>query len=221
MYNRLSDHLNLGTSGQVSQDEYNRATQQAELELLDILIPYYEINERVAIALSAATVVVPYANTSAGGTITYPSGVYYTVSAMYKNAGGDEFPTQKLRHMSLPSSMQNGLRKPDVAKDRVAWVMTDTAYQFYPKQTLNIQLTYIKKPTPASIILTPTVTADEDYVTPSIGADFSWHESVTNLLFYLILEKMGVQLKEQIQIEFAHFGIDRDMVKTTPNPVTE
>lgn len=69
--------------------------------------------------------------------------------------------------------------------------------------------TYIRRPLPASIDMTYS---DEggDYQTPVAVADLEWPSSMRNLIEAMLLERLGIETRETIAIEFAQLGIQRE-----------
>lgn len=70
--------------------------------------------------------------------------------------------------------------------------------------------TYIRKPLPGVIGMEYS---DEggDYQTPVSIRDLDWPDSVRNLIEALMLERLGVETREVIAMEFARMGIQREM----------
>ena len=90
----------------------------------------------------------------------------------------------------------------------------DGVLKFLPTRVATCNFSYLRKPLPASIVLTPVSTPDEDYLTPTVGADLEWDDNVFNLFVYMMLERLGVEMKDTLSREFANFGIQRELAKT-------
>lgn len=69
---------------------------------------------------------------------------------------------------------------------------------------------YIRKPLPGVVGMEYS---DEggDYQTPVSVRDLDWPDSVRNLIEALMLERLGVETREVIAMEFARLGIQREM----------
>jgi hypothetical protein len=108
------------------------------------------------------------------------------------------------------------IRKPNLATNDINWYLKSGALYVMPEQaSIVVDLMYYRVVPDASIVLTPASDGNGDLVTPTVGVPYGWPVSVFNLLVYLILEQLGVELKENMLVEFADFGINREMIKTT------
>lgn len=220
-YNRLQDFVKQGTSGQISEGEYNRISSLVEMELFAQFLPFYSINQKVQDALSPFVIPVAYANTSATGTIPTPADYVQLDTASYKNAQNIEFPVQKMSSFTVAPTQRNTVRNRNTANGEIGVYVQNNTLNFIPKEVMNISYTYIRKPVFAVIELVPTVTPTEDYLSIGLATtNYEWPESVGPLLFYMMLEKMGYQMREQIFAQYAMFGINREQVHTNPAPTT-
>lgn len=70
--------------------------------------------------------------------------------------------------------------------------------------------TYIRKPL-SGVIGMEYSDEGGDYQTPVSIRDLDWPDSVRNLIEALMLERLGVETREVIAMEFARMGIQREM----------
>jgi hypothetical protein len=101
-------------------------------------------------------------------------------------------------------------RAPNVANKIVYYRFNspETVY-FYPAQAIPFSVFYLVYPDEAKIAFTFSETDDEDIMTydQADSVDLGWPASATNLILYKMLEKYGVQVREQLLQQYAEYGI--------------
>lgn len=213
VWQRTMDLAKTGTSGQDTQDEWNGKANSAQKIITTALIRVAEINQEASDALSWLKVPSGPITSTGLGEIVLPSDYLGFDTAEYI-ANGGRWPVTKLRSNEIALTRTSPIRKPDLTKNEISIYFKSGAMYVMPEQAgLDVDFLYYKQVPDASVILTPASNLDGDLVTPTIGVDFGWPISMFNLLVYTILEQMGIELKEQLLLEYAQFGITRDMIK--------
>lgn len=85
---------------------------------------------------------------------------------------------------------------------------------FSPAKNASCTFSYLRNPAEATIILTPVEAEDDDYLVPESGADLEWNENVFNLFVYKMLERLGVEMKDNLAREYSMLGIQQEIAKT-------
>lgn len=216
VWKRTQELAKTGTSGQDTEEEWNNKSNSAQKALQQLLIDVAEINEKASDALNWLKISSGVLSSDSTGKVTFPDNYLHMDSVTYVS-GGQRYPSVKLATNEIDMTRTSPIRKPDLTTNDINWYLKGGALYVMPEQaSIVVDLMYYRVVPDASIVLTPVSDDDSDLVTPSVGVAYGWPVSVFNLLVYLILEQLGVELKENMLVEFADFGINREMIKTTP-----
>ncbi len=212
VWHRVKDLARTVTTGYDNQDEYNSKTYAAELALLEMLVDVYEQNTKASDALDWL-IAESQLSTNSDGRIILPPDYVHTASVQLV-VSGDKYPASKVRTNEVAMYRTSPVRGFDVGKNDIGYYFKLGNLYTLPEQSgIDILLTYIKKPVFSSVVLTVISTPTEDYLDLTGGVDFGWPEQLFNIIVYLILEQLGVELKEQWLLEFSAYGITREMIK--------
>lgn len=214
VYNRIRDLSKTGTSGYQSLEQYNGDAKQVTNELARVLSNNYEDNGAVADALVHLLKTVNNAVVSGGGAVTLPED-YLHLDSMGTVIAGEKVPFNKIMRKEVDTIMSSGVRKFNVAKKNLGYYKDAGGIQLLPEQSFPLIFRYIRKP--ADPVLSLVLADDGDYEiidpNPINTKNFEFGDSVTDLIIYMMLEKLGVQMKEQIVTEYANIGIQRANIK--------
>lgn len=214
VYNRVNSLAKTGTSGYDDQDEYNGKTYAAELRLVEMLADVYESNTKASDALNW---LIKDADITSGanGLLTLPND-YLHLSTIQLKVGANLYPTDKIRTNELGMVRTSPIRGMNLTKNKIGYYFKQGNIYTLPEQAgIVARTTYISKPVYSTIVLTEASDADSDFLTVSGGVDFGWPDSLFNIIVYLILEQLGVELKDQWLLEFANYGITIETVKAS------
>lgn len=212
-YNLVMDITKSGTSGQDSQDEFNRRVKSVQRTLVEMLVDVDEDNEKVTDALKWLKKTSGDLTSDADGLITFPDDYLHLDTVTFINADGAKFPTTKIGTSSVDMYRTSPIRKANLTKNKINYYLENSALYVQPEQAgVKVRLKYIKEVPDATITLTPMEDAG-DYVTVAVGAEFGWPTSVFNLITYMLLEQYGVEIKEQLMVEYAQYGISKEMIR--------
>jgi len=214
IYNRVSQLTKSGTSGYVSQDEFNGIIKAKQLTLEELLIEVEGENEKAS-DLIAWLKVFSLLTASASGVLTMPAD-YLHVDTLSLKVGNNYYPVQILQTESVDMTRTSPVRAPDITQNDVNAYWEAGALTMMPEQAMTIRMRYYKQPPDALLVLTPTSDADNDYLAPTAGTELGWPFAAHNLLSYLVLMDYGVEMKQQETFEFAQYGITIEMIKNAP-----
>lgn len=205
-----------GTSGYTTEKEWNDAIYSLQYEVLSILCDNYENNQKVSdylinhIRINEIT-----ANTNghleidlySSGSDLEDGGYYRTLSILLNGI----YPATKVNINEVGMYLTSPIRKFDIAKNRVGYYFAEGDIMMLPKESMSVTHFYCKKPDLAKIAYTEVSDEDNDYLTvdelETIDIDFP--EGLFNLFLYLLLEKLGIEMKEQLLTEYSQLGLSR------------
>lgn len=198
-----------GTAGYQDEDEFNRDLAAVQTELMGVLAPLYA-SSRAVKDLLAPFIVTFSGNTSVAGLLAKPDD-YFQVA----NISISGHPATPVDVNEAPMLNYIPSRTPSVANNIYAYYEVNDDFTVLPQGTaLPAVLTYIRHPEEASIVLTPVSDENGDYLTPTAGDDLEWPERAFNFIYYMMLQKLGLEAKEQLLIEYSNLGLRSESVKT-------
>lgn len=211
LYNRVSQLTKSGTSGYVDQDEFNGIVYSAQYNLADMLIDKVGINNKANDAVNWLKVRADLSADSSG-MITIPDD-YFRLDIISLLQNGNEYDMSEVQRNQIPSIKNDSIVMPDLTTGDAYFYFENSAIYTLPEEAMNVRFRYFKNPTTATIVLTPSNTGGNDYLTPTAGTELEWPVSAFNLLAYIVLLDYGFEMKEEAVMEFAKFGIAWDNVK--------
>lgn len=195
------------TSGYQDDEEINRNIAMVESDLMEILVPLYSTNQKVQDLL--APFVVPFTTTSViSGVVTFPSDYVQIVDSMY-----NDLPIYKKNVNEVSLVVSSPIRKPNLEKGPYYCYFTGSRMNVLPASIPNIQMSYIKRPEAGKIAYSFVDDEEEDYATISVVTEISWPERAFNILYYLLLEKYGIENQSQLALEYSQLGINKEISK--------
>lgn len=189
-----------GTSGYQSKDEFNRDLHIVQLSAFGTLSPFYSKNQQVQDLLSYFVKTVPIG--------ARPGDYGHFVSATVNGKASHPINVNQ-KDIILSSS----IRKPTKENKLCYHYFEENNVHFLLDGTVGGTMTYLSVPKQAEIDLQEFSDEDSDYVTPISVSDLEWPQTAYNLLLYLMLERTGLERKEQILMEYSQLGIQRESIK--------
>lgn len=205
LWETLVQSAKVGTSGYQSASEFNRDLASVQTSLLSLLCPMYAINQQVQELLT------PFIKSVAVST-TRPAECAYFLGATVNGTASSE-----ITPLQAPIYAQSYIRNPSNINHVVYHYFINGGIVYMYAGTFMGSMQYIRYPLAATIVLTPVSDANRDYVVPTAGVELEWNENAFNLILYMMQEKLGLELKEQIQMSFAALGIQNEVTKATTN----
>lgn len=211
-------------AGQNLVDAFNGALDEVQLELYNQLAPIYQSNEKVR-SLLAVWVKKQY-DTASNGTYTVGNsqGLFDRVVGMSVTDTTAPTPNilyaiEPIMEAELTYAARIPQRAPSLAKKRVYYLVDGpTTINLYPAAaSIPFLLFYLVFPTAAYIAFTYTETDDEYIQTydPTNSQDLAWTSDAFNLILYMMLDKFGVSVREQLLMEYAKLGLTELMSQPT------
>jgi len=216
LWDRLSALTKTGTSGYFTAEEFNSNLYSVQYTVLAIGADEYENTQKVTDALINHTKTYN-GLTKAGGQLfsvdilTDVEDYYRTLAVTYKSLT-DEYPSKKISIGEARMYLTSPIRRPNLGKGRTLYYFTDSNIFLLPRSPdLEVDLTYLRKPTEALIVFTTEEDEDNDYlvVDEENTIDIDFPEGLFNLFVYLMLESMGIEQKENLATEYSQLGINR------------
>lgn len=210
VYQRVSQLLKAGTSGYGSDVEFTNDMYSTFLDILNTLCDNVEMNEKVSDMLSKEGLLVTTAiTTSATGTFPYPTG-HYRSYPIWKVGANINYPVTKININEVAMYETSPIRKADASKNLYRWYLTNGIGNIMPKAATPIMFSYVIKPAMPVLVLTLD---DNDYEAVGAGTtDIKLPENLFNLFVYKMLERMSVEQKENIALEYSQLGISKEPV---------
>jgi len=213
IWDRLAAFAAKYQSGTDNVAYFNSALTEVQLEIFSDFSPIYDESEKVKGLLDFW--VKPQSGTSnpdGSVGIGSPSEIVMRPLAVGYTASPSQilFGIPAISESELMSVARIPQRAPNVAKKNVYYRFNSpSTANFYPQQTTPYSLFYLIYPSPANIAFTFSQTANEDIMTydPANSTDLAWPQAATNLILYKMLEKYGVNIRENLLMEYAKYGI--------------
>lgn len=216
VWTRVMELAKVGTAGYDDQDAFNDKIYQVQLELAELLSDVYEINKKAADALAPLIIEIP-TTTDADGYFELEDDYLHLCTIQLPVITGSNtvnWPMRKINTNEIAMIETSPVRKPLLVNNEAVYYRSDNIVKVIPRQGMDLNTIYCSKPPEATIVLTEASDADSDYLTPSLGDDLVWPESMFNMIVYLTLEKLGIEMKEELLSQFSALGISREMIKT-------
>lgn len=197
VYRSVQGVAKQSTTGYQTKDKFNDDVELVQLFLIKVLGEQYEKEQVVSDDLAPFVVELPAIPS------IKPTDYFRFVSA---EINGDE--VYPLHRSSVTMTKNSPIRK--VSK---GFYFQGNQIKFYLGEDSEMEtssMVYIRRPLKASIDIQYSDQGG-DYQTPVAVTDMEWPESMRNLIEALLLERLGVETRETISMEFARMGIDREI----------
>lgn len=206
-----------GTSGYDNQVLFTKKANFVQNSLFEAMADVYEVNE------SASTAMGPFVKYYNGytddlGVISKPEGFKRLLTLWVLQDDGTRATARKIMTNEYSMISTSPVRKPK-KNDTLekAYCYFDDKINVLPDEKLRVQLLYLRSPKPVKFVATRVSDNQSDYLMPdpTKSVNFEWPSSMYNIIVYLILEQFGVEMKDQLLMEFSKYGITQEMVRTT------
>lgn len=195
------------TSGYQDDTEINRNLAMVENDLMETLAPLSEENQKVRdllLPFITAPSTIPVIN----GVATLPGDYVQVVDSFYKNK-----PVYKRNVNEVSIINTSPIRKPTLDKGPYYCYFAGSGMRVLPEEMESVDMIYIRRPEPGQIEFTIEETEESDYVNISVIRETEWPERAFNLLYFLMLEKYGVEMTSQISMEYSQMGVNKEIAK--------
>lgn len=209
VYDRLKDYAAKYQSGLDVVTNYNSRFAEVQQELSNYLISIIGFNERAEQLLDP---LIKDFTTAAptDGLITRPEDFSHFLSGAYEGS-----PIHKLSPNQMATYEQIPQRRGDLSKKRVNISSVGGKWDVKPATATGIKVRYVISPPTSTIAFTYSSTDDEYIMAYDDGStvDFVWGEECIPLLVYMMLDKYGLSVREQLLMEYARLGIAKEEIK--------
>lgn len=190
-----------GTSGYQSASEFNRDLKSVQTSLMGLLAPKYAVNTMVQELLA------PFVRSLAIADTKPPDCFYFLGGTINGITANPILPTQDSLYRTSP------IRRPSAQNETAYYYLVNDNIQWVYYGAFAGHMEYIKAAPECNIILTPISEANRDYVVPTADRDLDWPESAFNFLLGMLQMKLGIELKEDLQMQMGQLGIQTETAK--------
>lgn len=190
-----------GTNGYQTASEFNRDLSSVQTSLLGLLCPQYAMNTYVQELLT------PFLKSVTVST-TRPAECAYFLGATINDIAS--FPITPLQ---APIYESSPIRKPSATNLTAYHYLINGGITYIYDGTLAGTMQYIRYPLASTIVLTPVSDANRDYVVPTAGVELEWNENAFNFILYMMMQKLGLEMKENLILEYSNAGIQMEVAK--------
>lgn len=205
LYRDLVNTAKIGTSGYLRESEINDALSFVQTSLMGTLAPLFAVNRSVKDLLAPFIV----SDSLPAPVINKPEDYFQLISMNI-----DDVPVRSLPLNSKTSINSVPSRRPSDQNGILYYVEESDSFFILPSTVASsVEFLYIRHPLGVSITLTPSSTDDSDYLIPSASDSLEWPERAYNIIFYMMLDKLGVAQKESLLMEYSNLGIQQEAAK--------
>lgn len=207
----------IGTSGFESNPDMVANANEVNLDLMAILSPHYGKVKAVTDILNTFVVDVPCEFIS--GLMGIPEDFYGYIS-IYKQTGENTAAAystvRQIKTNQVGAIGQNTIRRgtvtaPNVRLEAGNFVLTPI------NGDTGLNLIYFRLPADVDIVVTPVEGETDDYEAVTDQTNYEWPARCANLLIYLLVNRLGGEMKQEILVELAGLGIQMNL---TVEPVS-
>lgn len=207
LYETVSQLAKTQTAGYQSEQEFNNDVSAVQADLMTLFCPLYSVNQTLKDVLKPF-VKSGNLTSNASGEVDYPTDYYRALTGAING-----YPAYPIAVNEKDIWNTSSIRKPSVAKNIYCYFQEDEKIKLLPAQQLTIDLSYIRNYEPASIEFNVVSSEDSDFITPVAVSDLEWNENVFNLFVYKMLDRLGIETKEQLALEYSRLGINTEISK--------
>ncbi len=196
----------ISTSGYDALDEFIGKANEVNIDAMNLLTPHYGKVKAVDDILN--TFVKRVGLNFTGGAMVLPEDFYGYIST-YKtttvNGVDTNTPVRKIKTNQIGTLGQHSIRKPTQLAPKI--YLSDGNVIAEPANPTNLTMVYFRLPADVSITTTPVEGETDDYEEVTAQTDYEWPPRMKNLLIYLLVERLGGEMKQPILFEIAQMGI--------------
>jgi len=206
------------TSGYQSEEEWNRDLYSVQWSVISLLCDNYENNQKVSDALVNHVIISDETTnsfgvlpiTGAGSGSDVDGNNYYRTLAVNLVVDDVEYPATKVNINERATTQTSPIRKMRLDTHRVGYSFGENSLLLLPEDAMNIRWYYCKKPVEATLVLTTVSTDDSDYqeVDETATTDLEFPESLFNIFTYEMLQRLGIEQKDNLITEYSQLGIN-------------
>lgn len=218
VWKQVNEIAQAETAGYGDDLQFNLDILATNYQIFDSLFPFYEGNEDVASAFRPLQKNVQLAKAANVAFVTIPTDLYRRTGINIV-ISSVTYPAIMLRKNSKAMILSSPVRQPSSPNNLCIEFTQITKLNVYPANVLCVvDIDYLIEPKAGSLTMTPVSDANSTYLNFTSQVDIPYDSSVFNLYCYLMLERLGVKMEDQLVMAYSKLGIDRNQVN--PNPKT-
>lgn len=207
LWESLGEKTKTSTAGYQTQASFNNNIAEVVMSLMNTLSPYYSVNQTVK-DLLAPFVVSDVITTDTSGFLEKPDNYYRYLDSII-----DGNPVYPIALNEVGIVKKSAVRTPSVAKGIYFSYQEDNLVKYLPEEELEVNFKYLRNPEIPEITLTPTSDEDGDYLVPTSVTDLDWNDNAFEFILYMMLNKYGFEMKEDLILAYANAGIQLETSK--------
>lgn len=207
LFNSVMQAARLGSSGYSDEDEWNRNLSAVQTDLFNIMAPLYSKNFQVQDMLS------PFVSDDVSVDLISGKLVKNSDYGQLISISVNDYPAYPINHNEEAIIKTSPIRKPSISNNQYYFTFKGNDIHILPKEVATAVYTYLKTPSVVEIKFDVISTDNSDYIEVSSLSDLEWPEKAFNFLYYLMLEKYGVDQRESLAMEYSQMGIQKEINK--------
>lgn len=197
-----------GTSGYDSTVEFVAKANEVNIDAMNILTPHYGKIKAVTDILNLFVTQLPSDFTS--GLMGLPDDFYGYID-MPNTSGTAVYPIREIKTNQIGALSINTIRKPTAARPKM-YIAEGNINLLPPSADVSDRdLIYFRLPGDVDITTTPVGDSTDDYDMVTAQTNYEWPARMKNLLIYLLVERLGGEMKQPILFEIAQLGIKTNL----------
>jgi hypothetical protein len=193
-----------GTSGYFTQDQMNDNIALAQKDILKL---YGSLFERTRVISDDVKHLITNRDLTTTGAL--PADYFMLVRVSNKTRSTPVYPIDVSQ---VDTIQDNYIRRPENSGQSYYYTEATGLSFLAPSDDDILSIAYMREPVVGTVLYSYNED-DGDYVTISTSAPLDWPDSVYNLFLYKLLDRMGFEQKDQLQIEYANKGFSEELVK--------
>ena len=219
LYNRVNDLAKKDQSGYNTVAEFNDRINQVQLEVIEKVFSIIGLTQRASDFLFPFIKTTTITTSNTGLIIPPPDSLHYlSLSYIYADpvtGNVTNIPMRYLNANEVDITATNPNRNANPVRGRVQYYDSNGSSFVTTNSSCTVLLRYIMNPPTAQISFTTQSNSQGYYQVfdPINSIDLIWNDPAYNMIVYLMLEKLGVEIREQFLIEFSQaLGIEREKI---------
>lgn len=199
----------IGTSGYDSTPDFIAKANEVNIDAMNILTPHYGKIKAVDDILNMFVTELPLEFIS--GLAGIPEDFYGYISTYKTNDDGSIVPVRKIKTNQVGTLSINTIRKPTDQNQKIYFDQGNINNLPVTDTNNSLTMLYFRVPADVDIFSVPAENPSDDYEVVIAQTNYEWPARMKNLLIYLLVERLGGEMKQPILFEIAQLGIQMNL----------
>jgi len=212
LYNQINTLAKVYHAGYDSQQDFNNKLQSVSIAFLNMFHEWDEEDQSNVDHLLPFRVHETIA-ASFGGIVNLPEQYAFkeAIHGVYtKNPCGDGevgiqvtlWPADYFKSNEVALRFRDPISKPSMEDHIFGYTFRNKAIQLFPKELEAIEITYLRYPVPAILVLDYSIVGGEDVLTPNatLSINLEWKQITQEYFKFAMLFLLGIEMKESALI---------------------